>query len=325
MIVRPNLTWWKAITAWRGSTLQATWGRQSWTLAVAIAVTVGHESYGLFHINLTTIPFSLIGLALSIFLGFRNNTAYDRFWEGRKLWGAVVNTSRNLTRQTLTLIGPKAAGDAPGDALPAKGAHLTDAQREFQAQQVRRIAAYVHLLRLHLRDEHNHQELSHLIDPAEVTAMESEHNRPIAALQILGDDFRRAWDAGWVHDLHLPVFEQSLAKFADLQGGCERIKATPIPFSYTVLIHRIVGVYCVGLPFGLVDTIGVLTPVVVGLVSYAFYGLDAVGDQIEEPFGHDDNDLPLSTLTRMIEVDVRRRIGDEPLPPLLKPVNKLLQ
>ena len=109
-----------------------------------------------------------------------------------------------------------------------------------------------------------------------------------------------------------------------LSRDSERIRSTPIPSSYTILIHRLVATYVFALPFGLVGTIGAFTPIVVLLVGYAFLGLDAIGDQIEEPFGHDINDLPLSTLSRMIEVNLRQRISDPDIPPLLAAKNGVL-
>jgi len=315
MIVRKRLTWWQAIATYRGSIVRALWGRLLVVFVIAVAVTVAHEHFGLVQFDLTTVPFSLIGLALSIFLGFRNNTSYDRFWEGRKLWGALVNTGRTLTRDSLTLVGPKSKVNLETD----------EKIKAWQDKQVRAMAAYAHLLRLHLRDELDHTDLQHLLPADRIEALKNEHNRPAALLQWMADDVRQAWCQGWIHDLHLPILHASLTRLTDIQGGCERIKATPIPFSYTVLIHRIVGIYCIGLPFGLVSSIGPVTPLVVVLVAYAFFGLDVVGDEIENPFGLDPNDLPLTTLSRMIEVDVRKRVGHDDLPPLLKPVNELLQ
>ena len=121
------------------------------------------------------------------------------------------------------------------------------------------------------------------------------------------------------------MLETSLVSLTDIQGACERIKSTPIPYSYNTLIHRIVAVYTYGLPFGLVSDVGIMTPVVVLVVSYAFFGIDTVGDEIEQPFGTDPNDLPLSAISRTIEVNLRQRLGETELPPMLRPVNEMLQ
>ena len=296
MIQRTGTSWLRTLTAVNGTALVQIWRRLLVVTGVAVLVTWLHLELRAFETNLTTTPFTLIGLALSIFLGFRNNTSYDRFWEGRKLWGSLVNTSRSLTRQIFTLIQ----------------SHDPALRREL----VYRVIAYVHALRLHLRDDTANADLRALLPESDLAGLREEQNRPIAILQQLGLRFRMLHDEGLIHALHLPVLEASLESMTDIQGGCERIKSTPIPFSYTVLIHRIVAVYCFFLPFGLVQTIGVLTPVVVALVSYAFFGLDAVGEQIEDPFGLDKNDLPLLLLCRTIETNLRQRLGETELPEL---------
>lgn len=328
IVLEKKTSWLAALLMFRGSTFQRTWPRIFVVVLIALAVTAAREE-GILgpEVDLTPTPFSLIGLALGIFLGFRNNTAYDRFWEGRKLWGRVVNTSRSITRQILTLTG---AADQSVDyrsiASREAGAerHVPEEIIEWHHDNVHRVIAYVHALRLHLRSQDRLEELEAYLPQAEVEALRDESNRPIALLQRIGAEFRFAYDKGWVHAMHLPVLEASLTEFANVQGGCERIRATPIPFSYNILLHRIVAFYCLLLPFGLVGTVHYLTPIVAFIVSYAFFGLDAVGDEIEDPFGEDLNDLPLSAITRMIEVNLRERLGEDSLPPLLKPKNHVL-
>jgi putative membrane protein len=295
------------------------YGRLLFTTLLAGAVTVTDLKFGFFHPDLTTLPFTLIGLALGIFLGFRNNTSYDRFWEGRKLWGALVNTTRTLTRQILTFVG-----EQPGAGTGGAPAVDAEAVEKFRREMVHRLIAYVHCFRMHLRDQNHLSELSPMLTDTEIERLQGELNRPTAILQSMGYRFRDAWQRGWIHPMHLPVLEQSLTALTDIQGGCERIKSTPIPLSYTSLIHQIVAIYCFALPFGIVKTVGYLTPLVVGIVAYAFFGLDAIGDEIENPFGTDANDLPLSGLSRMIEVNLRQRLGEADLPPLLKPKGGLL-
>jgi putative membrane protein len=153
----------------------------------------------------------------------------------------------------------------------------------------------------------------------EIAGLQNESNRPIALLQRIGDELRIEYKAGNIHPQHLPLLEGALTDFTNLQGGCERIKSTPIPFSYNILLHRIVAIYCFVLPYGLVPLLGGVTPIVVALIGYAFLGIDALGDEIEEPFGMDDNDLPLLAISTMIEHNIRQRIGDEELPPLKHP------
>ncbi|MBL4849021.1 MAG: hypothetical protein JKY65_26150 [Planctomycetes bacterium] len=315
MVFEERPSWLQIVLHLRSSVLTRIWGRLLTTTLFALIVTQAFQFElvpGIEQLSLTAAPFSLIGLALGIFLGFRNNTSYQRFWEGRILWGRLVNTSRSLTRQVLTL-----AQASPEDA---------DALAGFQRAFVHRLAAYVHALRFHLRDEPEgyRRDLSRLLPNDDLEALVASSNPPIALIQTLGERATEAWQRGWIESFHLPTFEASLTSLTDIQGGCERIRSTPIPFSYTILIHRIVAVYCLALPFGLVTTTHQVTPLVVLLVSYAFFGLDAIGDEIENPFGCDDHDLPLQAMSTMIEVNVREQLGETDLPAIRKPIDNVL-
>lgn len=299
IVPKKNVTWQRSLLQVKGTILEDIKWRLIFVVGNALIVTLLHEIFDADGQWLSMTPFSLVGLALGIFLGFRNNTSYDRFWEGRKLWGGVVNTSRTITRRILTLV---------------------DQEDETRLSlYVHQVAAYVHMLRMHLRGEWQPQEVEHLLSAEEIASLQSEGNRPIAMLQKLGDELRTEYKAGNIHPQHVPLLEGALTDFTNLQGGCERIKSTPIPFSYNILLHRIVAIYCFALPFGLVPLLHGVTPIVVALIGYAFLGIDALGDEIEEPFGHDDNDLPLLSISTMIEHNVRQRIGDADLPELKYP------
>jgi putative membrane protein len=118
--------------------------------------------------------------------------------------------------------------------------------------------------------------------------------------------------------------DATLSALSGAGASCERIRSTPIPFSYTLLLHRTAYLYCFLLPFGLVDSIGFMTPFVVAIVAYTFFGLDALGDEIEEPFGTDANDLPLDAICRTLEINLRESLGDTNIPKPLLPVNYCL-
>lgn len=312
MIVKRKLPWVKMLFSVRGSSLRFTWPRILAITLFSVFVTWFEIHFELDdRYSLTDRPFSLVGLALGIFLGFRNNAAYDRYWEGRKLWGSLVNTSRSFARQTLTLIGP--ADQIPPPEL-----------RVFQDGLVRRTIAYVHALRHHLRDSDPYDDLSRFLPPDELDRLRWHQNVPIAILHDLGERARGAWDRGWISELHLPVLEQSLTSFTDIQGGCERIKNTPIPWAYTVLIHRLVAFYCIFLPFGIVKTVGPMTPVVVLLIAHAFFGLDEIGDEIEDPFDTDPQALPLTALCNTIEINLLQAIDADHIPERVRPVNWIL-
>lgn len=307
-------SWFAFLLKVRGSGLSKIWPRIAVVTALSVLTTAVREAYNLSQGSLTSTPFVLIGVPLGIFLGFRNSASYDRFWEGRKLWGSLVNTSRTLTRQILTLAPATAGPTAP----PAN-----DDARAWQAVMIRRTMAFAHALRCHLRDQPMGSEVTESLPAAEAEALAVERNAPLAILQRLGEGLATGWRAGWIETFHVPMFDQSLTMLCDIQGACERIKNTPLPFSYNVLIHRIVGLYCLLLPFGVLDALHWTTPVVVAFISYAFFGLDHIGDELEDPFGMDANDLPLSSIARTIEINLRQRLGD-PLPEPLTPVDEVL-
>lgn len=299
-----KLSWIHLVFQVRGTVLGHIWGRLLVTLLVAVAVTLVHHHRELKY-TLTITPYTLIGLALSIILGFRNQTCYQRFWEGRQLWGRLVNTSRSVTRQTLTL-------------LDARDPREEGEVRALQRDIVHGVCAYAHLLRMHLRGLKDITPLTRLISPEDVRRLARAPNAPHALLLWLGERLATARRRGWVDPVHVPVLEGSLTDLTDVQGGCERIKNTPIPFVYTLLIHRIAGLYCLTLPLGIVTATGPFTPVVSLFVAYAFYGLDAIGDEIEDPFGLDVHDLPLDQLSTMIEINLRDALGEANLPAPVK-------
>lgn len=312
MLIPSKVTWWRTVLRYRGSELPRTKYRILGVLVVAVAVTVVEHTRARWDTGLSPLPFTFVSVALGIFMGFRNNAAYDRWWEGRKLWGTLVNTSRTLCRQVLTLVGPQ-----PGDAARHEEAAVAALRREL----VYRVIAFAHALRLALRDDATLDELAPFLPADELGRLEGERNRPFAINQGTAERLRRAWHDGLVHPMHLPALEASLAVLTDVQGACERIKNTPIPYSYTTLIHRITAVYCYALPFGIVDQVKLFTPFVAAIVAYAFFGLDVVGEEIESPFGMDYNDLPLRSISRTIEINLRQRLGETDLPPAVTPVN----
>jgi ion channel-forming bestrophin family protein len=275
---------------------------------VAMFVTLTHGFVYQWKITLTTVPFSLIGLALAIFLGFRNSAAYDRYWEARKLWAELLHRSRSFARQVQTLLhfpAPAGAGD--------RG----DPRRTL----VLRTIAFAHVLRGQLRGVDTRADVERLLGPQEA--------REIAAVRLGTDDLllrmgeqlgvflrARQLDAPVAADLDL-----NLSGLAAVAAGCERIRNTPIPFPYTLLLHRTAWLYCFLLPFGLVDSVGFMTPFVVAIVAYTFFGLDALGDEIEDPFGLADNHLPLDAFCREIEASLLQALGTRDLPPPLLPVD----
>jgi putative membrane protein len=288
MIVRPRPHWLRLLFVWRGSILPLIAPQLLWTLAFAVLVTVLHGQVLAWKIPLNFVPFSLIGLTLAIFLGFRNSTSYNRYWEARIFWGSLLVECRALVRQALTLV------DAPAEA-PVLG---------------HRLIALVHALRHQLRRTDAMPDLARLLSTQEMERVRAARFRPALLLLMASEWLRDMRVRGAVSPPLVQAMEGSLGLVGAAVGGCERIANTPIPFTYSVIIHRTIYIYCILLPFGLVDAIGPMTPVIVAFIAYTFFALEALGSELEEPFGMESNDLALDTLCWTIEASVRETLGE---------------
>lgn len=292
MIVRPRLSWLRMLFVLRGSVLPKIVTRLVLVAAVATLVTLVHGDVLGWRVGLTYVPFTSIGVALAIFLGFRNTASYERYWEARKLWGEMLNASRSLTRQYVAWVGDRAEASS------------------F----VHRLIGFVHALRHQLRETDPLPELQGLLDPVLLQSLRGARSRPSLILQSLGHSVADASVRRGLHPQVAAVMEQGLMELTAVQGGCERIANTPIPFAYSVIVHRTVTIYCFLLPFGLLGNAGVLTPLMVTFVAYTFLALDALNEELEEPFGAAPNDLALTSMAESIEITLRELLGDKQLP-----------
>lgn len=241
------------------------------------------------------LPLTLFGSALALFLGFRSNSAYQRWWEGRVLWGAMINASRNLARIAITYL-PPASGDA----------------RDV----VRRHIAYVQTLRASLRREPPDADLARLLPEAEVVATLTRANRANALLDRNGAVIAGALAAGGIDTVQQSRFESVLIDIANAQGGMERLKNTPLPMQYRFVPEFFTRLFCVLLPFGLVETLGIATPVGSTVAGLMFLAVLRIGDDLADPFANTAHDVPLSAMCRTIEIDLMQAIGEEAPPPL---------
>lgn len=292
MIVRPRLHWFRMLLVLHGSVLPKIAFQLMLIAAIAAGITLsGGELLG-WKVGLTFVPFSLIGIALAIFLGFRNSASYERYWEARKLVGELLNASRSLTRQYLTWV------DHPVDA------------RDF----VYGIIAFAHALRHQLRGSDPEPQLRVLLGAERTKRLVTARAKPAMLLLHLGEMLGQVGAQGRLHPQLAARMDQTLCDLTAVLGGCERIANTPIPYTYSVIVHRTVYLYCFLLPFGLVGSIGLMTPLIVTFVAYTFLALDALNEELEEPFGTLPNDLPLDHLTLGIEITLREMLGETDLP-----------
>lgn len=249
----------------------------------------------------TPVPFQIAGVALAIFLGFRNNSAYDRWWEGRKLWGGIVNQSRTFARQLLTLV-----------VTPeAERAELTT----FQKRVIYRHLAWTQALKQQLRGLDVFAEIAPYLSAEEQAAAPAQKNVAAWLIHLQGKELAEASRRGWISEFRLEMVDRSLTELIAMQGGCERIKSTPVPTAYRVFTHHFTRVYVVILPLGLLDHLELAAlPVLVGL-SLAFLVLETLGRILEDPFTMTPNALALNAICRNVEINLRQQLGETELPP----------
>lgn len=305
MIVHPRPTLLKLFFIRRGTMLAKLWPQlAAVALISAIIVYIHHAEPDVLPFYNSSGPFTLLGIALSIFLSFRNNACYDRWWEARKHWGDMIHCSRSMIRQTMVL-----SGTEEGEALRRKILTLVMAHIQFMVP--------------HLRPGAENKALS-LMDSALTRRCEESRNPPTAILEIISQDLTQAMRKGLISDISLQMIDRTLTDLAHRQISCERILLTPVPFGYTLLLHRTAYIFCFLLPFGFADLLSWSTPVAAALVAYTFFSLDALSDELENPFGTEENDLPLVAMADIACLSVREALGEKNLPPLPQPKDFLL-
>ena len=252
-----------------------------------------------------TLPLAVAGGAIGIFVSFRTNSAYDRWWEGRKLWGRLVNTSRHLSTQAMTLLGEV-------DGI--------DAEREGKAM-VHRQVAYVHTLRCVLRQQDPFADADvRTWLPDEVRAeLAGQSNVNHALLHAHEEQFARLYRAGAIDGHVLERLDESVMHLLDIQGGCERIKKTPLPRGYGFIAETLIRYYALLLPMALAHDLHLFAIPVTVLVCMSFSLISEAGRVLEDPFDLFWNALPLFALSKTIEHNLRERTGERDLPPLPKP------
>jgi putative membrane protein len=226
---------------------------------------------------------SLVGTALGLLLVFRTNASYDRYWEGRRLWGAIVNDSRSLIR--------------------AGRIHLA-ADSALLAELTRWTATFAWASMSSLRGKDALGASGADLPPTDAAAALDAQHTPLYITLRMSQCIAAAKARGLITDIIQTSLEQRIAQLTDALGGCERIRKTPLPFAYVVHLRRALVIYCFTLPFALVETFGWMTVLDVVLVAYTYFGIEEIGVEIEGPFGYDENDLPLEQICTTIHDNV---------------------
>jgi putative membrane protein len=234
------------------------------------------------HFHVPPLAHTLLGLALGLLLVFRTNSSYDRFWEGRKQLGMLVNRARDLSRQAASYI--------EGD--------------DAAAREVERLIVVLYaLIRQYLRKERDLSQIGALTAD-ERRALEPVAVRPCVAFTWISQRLAACARAGKLTEQRLQAMDANLTSFSDNWGGAERILKTPLPFAYAHHIKTFLVVFTFTAPFAIVDAMIWMTPIGAAILAFALFGIDEIAVEIEEPFGHDANDLPLDAVGETIERDL---------------------
>lgn len=289
MIVRPRPGLWKLFFVMQGSVVPRIAPHMIGFALYATAVVAGFRYFNLNFGDFGLAPFALVGVALSLYLGFRNNAAYDRWWEARKLWGQLIYDIRNLSRAVIAIV--------PEDG--ERRAMLMEA------------LAFCHLLRGQLRRIDTLAD-ARRFDAEAADAVATALNRSNMMLHRMGARVARLKQSGRIGDIDFRILDERLTGFSIMQAGCERISNTPLPFAYTLLLQRSAFAFCLLLPFALAASAGWGTGLFTAFIAYCFFGLDALSQELEDPFGAEANDLALDALCRVCEISVFEALGEPP-------------
>lgn len=240
-----------------------------------------------FGVKSAVVFHQILGFVLSMLLVFRINTAYDRWWEGRRLWGSLVNNSRSLIAKLAALL----ASSSPSE-LRELGAIL---------------AAFPFALRDHLRDASGDISLTTL-PPSVGEQLSRAKHKPLLLFNVIVDRLASLRAANVLTDEHLLLVNPEVFSLVDITGACERIKSSPIPFSYSLFLKKIIFAYVITMPLTFSIEYGYWAIPAVMLIFYAFASLEIVSEEVEEPFGTGANDLPTDELSEKISGDIRQAL-----------------
>ena len=308
MIVKQKLSAIKLFFTLRGSVLPKVYPQILLISLISAFITNVQHIFPSSFSSYSVAPFTLLGIALSLFLGFRNNASYQRWWEARGLWGQLVYDARSLCRQALSYIDE----DNPMG-------------RDTQRRLIHLSIAFSHTVRHRLRETSPWEDIERFVEPVHHNKMRQAKNLPDYLMRLMGKELGYCRQQHLLSEQMVQNMDERLNSMTVVLAACERIYNTPLPFAYTLLVHRTTYLYCFMLPFGLVSSLGWVTPLICGVIAYTFFGLDALSEELEEPFGLAPNQLALTALSRTIEINLLEALGETDLPSDIVPIKGYLE
>lgn len=288
-----KIHWLKLALSIQGSVIPTIFNQVWWCGAFGFLISV------LFFFKIP-VSFKVLGsvipsIVLGLLLVFRTNTAYERFWEGRKAWGTLVNNIRNLSRLIWVSVE-----------------EIEPHHRQTKSKILKQLVAFAVATKLHLRSEPINEELAALLTPDRFAKLPGVNSPPLEIAFWIADDLQLQQEQGRMSLYQMNELQNILNSMVDMLGVCERILRTPMPLAYAIHLKQLLLIYCLLLPFQLVDDLKWWTGPIVALISFTLFGIEAIGMEIENPFGTDPNDLPLDTICATIESNINDLIDTDP-------------
>ncbi|MDO7926073.1 bestrophin family ion channel [Pseudomonas sp. KFB-139] len=263
-----------------------------WLLIWDVIVTVDFMLYLERKVTLPSMPLTLLGSALVVLISFRNSSAYNRWWEARTLWGALVNSSRSFARQVLTLIEDE------------------DGINPVKALLLRRHVAYVKSLSAHLKGDITKADVQALISREEFERRQDTNNFPNDLLNASAALIAKEYKAGRLDSIRLARLESTMVDLSNCQGGMERIANTPLPYPYVAFPRLFITLFCVIVPIGLVETLGWFTPLASTVVGFMLLAIEKIGTDLQSPFRASEHEIQMVALCENIERNLDSMLRD---------------
>ncbi|GGM87782.1 hypothetical protein GCM10010967_20470 [Dyadobacter beijingensis] len=269
-----------------------------------IAIEVIYQNYHITNISIPMTVHSVLGTIISLLLAFRSNQAYDRWWEARIIWGAIVNDSRTFARQILSLM------EDPLEPERIDG---------FKKRMIKRQIAWCYALGKGLRRDDPMPMISKFVSEDEVEYLKDFDNKHVGIIQLHARDLNNALKQGWVNPYQQVELDQTLTRLCDHMGKSERIKNTVFPATYSLYIHLALHFFILLLPFGLVQLFGFLMVPVLIVITACFFLIEKMAIHLQDPFENKPTDTPVLSISRNIERDLKQMMKDKHVPQAFQP------
>ncbi len=285
--------WFKVAMRIEGSVIPTILSRVLWCGAFGLFISV--LAFYQIPVGAKALGGVVPSIVLGLLLVFRTNTAYERFWEGRKAWGSIVNNIRNLSRLIWVAI-----------------AEIDLTHRQEKEEILKLLVAFAVATKLHLRSQLVDDRVAAIVSPQQFAKLQVTNNPPLEIAFWVSDYLQATQENGQISLYQMNELQAILNTMVDTLGACERILRTPMPLAYSIHLKQLLLIYCLLLPFQMVDELRWWTAPAIALVSFTLFGIEAIGVEIENPFGTDPNDLPLDTICNTIERNIDDLISIEP-------------